>query len=124
MAILDGNADVHHEINYIEISAIDLAEAKRFYGSAFGWTFNEYGPGYMGIRRMAGDGEVGGICVANEVCTGGPLVVLYSNDLQHSLASVMAAGGKITKEIFSFPGGSRFEFCDPSGNQLAVWTKD
>lgn len=114
---------VHHGINYIEFSALDLVEAKRFYGLAFGWTFNDYGPEYVGIRSLSGEGECGGICTASQVLSGGPLVVLYSNNLDHSLASVISAGGKITKEIFSFPGGRRFQFTDPSGNELAVWTE-
>lgn len=112
----------HHEINYIEFSVTELEEAKRFYGTAFGWSFNDYGPGYAGIRKMDGAGECGGLRVAEQVATGGPLVVLYSADLESSLRSVVMAGGKLTEEIFSFPGGRRFQFRDPSGNELAVWS--
>ena len=115
--------NVHHEINYIEISATNLAEAKTFYGEAFGWQFNEYGPEYIGIRRQLDDGECGGICYCDNIVGGGPLVILYSIDLESTLASVTNAGGQITKEIFEFPGGRRFQFCDPSGNELAVWSE-
>jgi uncharacterized protein len=112
----------HHAINYIEFSAVDIAEAKRFFNTAFDWEFNDYGPDYAGIRNRSAEGECGGICRSEKVVTGGPLVILYSVDLESSLASVQRAGGKITKDIFSFPGGRRFQFCDPSGNELAVWS--
>jgi hypothetical protein len=112
----------HHTIHYIEFYAIDIEEAKRFFNAAFDWEFNDYGPDYAGIRNRNADGECGGICHTEKVVTGGPLVILYSDDLESSLASVKKAGGKITKEIFSFPGGRRFQFCDPSGNELAVWS--
>ncbi len=110
----------HHAIDYIEFSVTDMTEAQRFYGAAFGWTFNDYGPAYSGI--VSGDREMGGLAVVDAVTTGGPLVVLYSNDLQSTLAKVIEAGGRISKETFDFPGGQRFQFQDPSGNELAAWT--
>lgn len=112
-------AHVHHAIDYIEISVRDVGEAKRFYGAAFGWTFNDYGPDYAGI--VGPSREVGGLRKA-EVVPGGPLVVLFSSALDASLAGVRAAGGTITQEPFEFPGGRRFHFADPSGNELAVWS--
>lgn len=112
----------HHEINYIEFAVRDMAQAQRFYEAAFGWTFNDYGPGYAGIRKSGG-GEVGGLRLTSEVETGGPLVILYSNDLDRSLAAVRAAGGEVTREPYEFPGGRRFHFSDPSGNELAVWSE-
>lgn len=112
----------HHTIDYIEISVTDMAAAQRFYTAAFGWAFTDYGPGYAGIQRSGGEGEVGGLCVAESVITGGPLVVLYSNDIEASQQAVRAAGGTIAQEIFEFPGGRRFHFRDPSGNELAVWS--
>lgn len=109
----------HHSINYIELSVPDVAAAKAFYGGAFGWTFTDYGPGYAGI---AVDGEeVGGLAEAEQVTPGASLVVLYSDDLEASLAAVRAAGGRIVVEPFDFPGGRRFHFSDPGGNVLAVW---
>jgi uncharacterized protein len=116
------NPNLHHTINYIEFSAIDIGLAKQFFSTAFDWQFSDYGPDYVGIRHRNADGECGGICRTDKVLTGGPLVILYSVDLEASLASVKKAGGRITKEIFSFPGGRRFQFCDPSGNELAVWS--
>jgi predicted enzyme related to lactoylglutathione lyase len=111
----------HHTINYIEFSVTDMAEAKRFYTDAFGWSFNDYGPDYAGIRE--GDGEAGGLRPMDEVTRGGPLVILYSNDLEATLQSVRDAGGEIVVEPFEFPGGRRFHFTDPSGNELAVWSQ-
>ena len=110
----------HHAIDYIELSVTDMDAAKAFYASAFDWSFNDYGPGYQGIRH--GDGESGGLCLVDAVATGGPLVILYSSQLETTRDRVSGAGGTIEKDIFSFPGGRRFEFLDPSGNRLAVWS--
>ena len=111
----------HHAIDYIEFSIADMARAQRFYGESFGWSFNDYGPGYAGI---VGDGkEMGGLCVdATANSGGGPLVILFSSDLEASLEKVRNAGGTIVKEPYAFPGGRRFHFSDPSGNELAVWS--
>jgi uncharacterized protein len=118
--VLCAGMHTHHAIDYIEITVADVAAAKRFYGTAFGWSFNDYGPGYAGIK---GDGrEVGGFKQGTTI-PGGPLIVLYSSDLAASLAAVRSAGGAIAKEPFAFPGGRRFEFTDPSGNLLAVWSE-
>lgn len=111
----------HHAINYIEFTVRDLEEAKQFYGAAFGWQFNDYGPEYVGICHKEGEGEVGGFC-KGESQPGGPLVILYSANLEDSLKAVESAGGTISKEIISFPGGRRFQFQDPSSNELAVWS--
>jgi predicted enzyme related to lactoylglutathione lyase len=116
----DEATHTHHAIDYVEITVRDVASAKRFYAAAFGWEFNDYGPSYAGIRGT--DRELGGLAGAANVKTGGPLVVLYSRDLDATLAAVRSAGGKITKPPFAFPGGRRFHFSDPSGNELAVWS--
>ena len=112
-------SQVHHAIDYIEFTVHDLATAKRFYAQAFGWAFNDYGPEYAGIKGVSG--EDGGLRQSAETRSGGPLVVLYSQELEQSLAAVRSAGGKIVREPFSFPGGRRFQFTDPSGNELGVW---
>ncbi len=111
----------HHTIDYIEFTVRDLAAAKRFYSSAFGWQFNDYGPEYAGIQGAGG--EVGGMHQSHEARTQGPLVILFSNDLEKSVAAVKAAGGKVVKEPYAFPGGRRFTFTDPSGNELGVWSE-
>jgi uncharacterized protein len=110
----------HHAIDYIEIAVTDIEAAKAFYASAFGWSLVDYGPDYAGIQ---GDGkEMGGLRRDSEVQAGGPLVILYSEDLERSVEAVAAAGGTIRKPIYAFPGGRRFHFTDPSGNELAVWS--
>ena len=110
----------HHAIDYVEFAVTDLAEAKRFYTAAFGWAFTDYGPAYAGIQ---GDGrEVGGLALSETVRAGGPLIVLFSEDLEASVEAVLSAGGTVSTPPFSFPGGRRFHFLDPSGNELAVWS--
>jgi predicted enzyme related to lactoylglutathione lyase len=111
----------HHTIDYVELTVRDLGAAKRFYASAFGWQFNDYGPEYAGIKGASG--EVGGLHQSNDIRTTGPLVILYSNDLEKSVAAVRGAGGKILREPYAFPGGRRFHFTDPSGNELGVWSE-
>jgi hypothetical protein len=117
------NDHTHHEIDYVEFTVTDMAEAKLFYGTAFDWKFNDYGPGYAGIQRRQG-GEAGGIRLETEVSAGGPLVILYSNDLEATIEKVREAGGQVTQGPYEFPGGRRFHFADPGGNELAVWAKD
>lgn len=112
---------IHHAIDYVEFAVIDMAQSKRFYEAAFGWRFNDYGPGYAGIQKEGG--EAGGFRLERAVAAGGPLVILYSNDIDATIARVRAAGGRVSKEPFEFPGGRRFHFKDPSGNELAVWSE-
>src|SRR5688572_30066255 len=116
----DSAAHQHHAIDYIELSVTDTAAAKRFYGAAFGWTFTDYGPDYVGFKDHR-DREGGGLRKVDKVTTGGPLVILYSQNLEASRDAVRTAGGTITADIFAFPGGRRFEFTDPAGNALAAW---
>ena len=105
----------------LKSASLTFAEAKRFYTAAFDWTFADYGPTYAGIQ---GDGrDVGGLTQVDHVARGGPLVVLYSSDLDATLARVSEAGGEVVKEPFEFPGGRRFHFADPTGNELAVWAE-
>jgi uncharacterized protein len=109
----------HHTIDYIEITVPDVGAAKAFYGAAFGWSFNDYGTEYAGIRDD--DEEAGGL--RRDAEPRGPLAILYSDDLEATVEAVTAAGGTIVEPITPFPGGRRFEFTDPAGNELAVWTK-
>ena len=107
-------------IDYIEFPATDIAATKKFYGDVFGWEFEDYGPDYISFK----DGRIaGGFWKAPRVSPEGALVVLYAADLEGTEAKVRAAGGKIVKPTFSFPGGRRFHFADPNGNQLAVWSE-
>ena len=114
---------IPHTLDYVELSVTDMQAARDFYGAAFGWTFTSYGDGYSGIRTSAeSDGdEAGGLSLAEQVIRGGPLVLLYSDDLDATLAAVESAGGEIVNGPYAFPGGRRFHFVDPSGNELGVW---
>ncbi len=108
------------KIDYLEVPARDLAEAKAFYGKAFGWSFEDWGPDYMAFSNA---GLMGGFRRSGEPPPrGGALVVLYSDDLASAKSSVLESGGEVL-ETFEFPGGRRFHFLDPSGNELAIWTK-
>ena len=112
----------HHSINYIELPTTDLDEAKRFYGSVFGWGFVDYGPTYVAITGAGIDGGFDLLPEGRSPSVDGALVILHSDDLEASQAAVADAGGAITVPAFDFPGGRRFHFVDPSGNELAVWT--
>ncbi len=118
---MEHDSHTHHGIDYIEFAVTDMAESKRFYEAAFGWKFNDYGPDYAGIQGQGR--ETGGLRLDTEMSAGGPLVVLYSNDLDMTITKVREAGGRIVREPFGFPGGRRFHFQDPSGNELAVWSE-
>jgi uncharacterized protein len=111
----------HHVIDYVEINVSDLAAAREFYARAFDWQFNDYGPDYAGIRSPAGDDEVGGLNALAPSVPGGPLVLLWSEDLDASVTAVRDAGGTITDGPYDYPGGRRFHFADPSGNVLGVY---
>ena len=117
------SASRHHTFDYVELAAPDLDAAKAFYAQALGWSFNDYGPAYSGIRRPGGEGEIGGLNPEGRAGSGTPLVVLYSDDLDATLEDVRGAGATIDEEPFEFPGGRRFHFTDPAGNALAVWTE-
>jgi predicted enzyme related to lactoylglutathione lyase len=105
-------------VDYIEFNAKDIGRAKTFYSEAFWWKFTDYGPDYTSFEdgRLTGGFQQGG------ATTGGPLVVIYATDLESTRSRVEKAGGTVTKPIFSFPGGRRFHFRDPNGNELAVWS--
>lgn len=106
-------------IDYIEFPVTDIGAAKEFYSGVFGWKMTDYGPDYTSFE----DGRLtGGFRTETEVIRGGTLVVLYSIDLEAIEATIREHGGRIVQEIFEFPGGRRFHFLDPSGNELAVWS--
>ena len=104
-------------IDYIEFTAKDIEATKKFYSQVFGWEFVDYGPAYSSFK----DGRLAGGFQKGNPSPAGTLVVIFVDDLPAAEQRVKAAGGRITKETFSFPGGSRFHFSDPSGNELAVW---
>ncbi|MBL1271142.1 MAG: putative enzyme related to lactoylglutathione lyase [Marinobacter maritimus] len=111
------------KINYVEMPSRDLEATKRFFGDAFGWSFIDYGPEYVAIQNAGLDG---GFFKSDHVATtgnGSVLVVLYSADLEATLDNVKLSGGTIVQDIFTFPGGRRFHFNDPNGNEYAVWSE-
>ena len=108
------------KVDYVELpGGGDLPALKTFYGQAFGWAFTDYGPSYAAFAEGLDGGFDGDAAAQTEK----PLVVLYAHDLEAMAAKVQAGGGVIVKPIFSFPGGRRFHFRDPSGNELAVWSE-
>ncbi len=106
------------KINYIEFGATDLQMIRHFYETAFGWSFTDYGPEYLAFN----DGHLDGGFTTQTIPGGNPLTILYSEDLETILETIRTLGGTITQQIYSFPGGKRFHFTDPSGNELAVWS--
>lgn len=110
----------NNHINYIEFRAKDLNEIKTFYSNAFNWQFTDYGPTYTAFSNS---GIEGGFMQSDEKPGNGVLVVLYHSDLKEIKEKVIAAQGVISEDIFTFPGGKRFHFIDPAGNELAVWSE-
>ncbi|WP_404343338.1 VOC family protein [Pseudoalteromonas mariniglutinosa] len=115
----------HHKLNYVEFAASNLNASKAFFSHVFKWQFSDYGPEYTAFS-CASAGIDGGFYQA-PLCTstanGGALLVLYSNNIKETQAQVEKHGGVIIKPLFDFPGGCRFHFIEPSGNEFAVWSK-
>jgi len=113
----------HEKINYIEFPAKDLEATKLFFETVFGWSFVDYGPDYSAFSDQGLDGGFFRSENCSSAESGAALVVFYSDDLQQTEEKIVAAAGVIVKPVFSFPGGRRFHFCDPSGNEYAVWSE-
>ncbi len=110
---------VNNQIDYIEFKANDLEKIKAFYKTCFGWTFTDYGPDYTSFT----DGKLnGGFERTEKPIANGALIVLYHEELEKIEHEIIASGGQISMDTFAFPGGRRFHFLDPSGNELAVWS--
>jgi predicted enzyme related to lactoylglutathione lyase len=114
--------NVHEKINYVEFPAKDLEATKAFFTAAFGWTFEDFGPDYTAFSDEGLDGGFFKSDLTAKTENGRALIVFYSAELEQTQAKVEQAGGVIKKPIFSFPGGRRFHFSDPSGNEYAVWS--
>jgi predicted enzyme related to lactoylglutathione lyase len=111
----------NNQINYIELYANDLETVKSFYTKVFGWEFTDYGPTYTSFSNS---GLAGGFEKTDKTITNGALIVIQHNNLEAIKKNIIDAGCGISVDIFSFPGGKRFQFIDPSGNELAVWTEE
>jgi uncharacterized protein len=113
----------HEKINYVEFPAKNLAATKAFFKTVFGWSFADYGPEYAAFSGEGLDGGFFRSDLAASTDKGSALIVFYSERLEETQAKVERAGGRIVKPIYSFPGGRRFHFAEPSGNEFAVWTE-
>ncbi|MFZ1808703.1 MAG: VOC family protein [Cyclobacteriaceae bacterium] len=110
----------NNHIDYVEFKAKDLEAIKDFYTKSFNWSFTDYGPTYTSFSES---GLQGGFEKSDDKIVNGALVVLHHKNLEAIKDKIIEAGGSITKDIFSFPGGHRFHFVDPAGNELAVWSE-
>lgn len=108
-------------LNYVELTAFDVRGARRFYEKAFGWSLTDFGPSYA--ATTTGDTDIG-IQADSAEAVGAPLPVIDVDDLEAALEAVLDAGGTLAKPIFAFPGGRRFHFLDPGGNELACVKAD
>jgi len=114
--------NIHEKINYVEFPAKDFNATKLFYQSVFDWSFTDYGPEYMSFDEQ---GLVGGFYLSEKSSSreqGAALVIFFSDDLLSTQSKIESAGGTINIPTFTFPGGERFHFCDPNGNEFAVWS--
>ena len=110
---------MNNHINYIEFKATNLEDIKRFYSKSFNWKFTDYGPTYIAFSES---GVEGGFEKSDSEITNGALVILYHENLDIIERSIIQNGGRISRAIFLFPGGRRFHFLDPAGNELAIWS--
>lgn len=116
--------NIHESINYLEFPSKDLNATATFFSAVFGWKFVAYGNEYVAFTDKTIEGGFYKSDLASKASNGAALVVFYSNNLAKTQEKIVANGGTISQEIFSFPGGSRFHFLDVSGNEFAVWTKE
>ena len=112
----------HEKINYVEFPAKDINKTKDFFKKAFDWAFEDYGPEYIAFSNEGIDGGFYKAELNSSTANGSALIVFYSKELEKTQVKIENAGGKIIKPIFSFPGGQRFHFTDPNGNEFAVWS--
>ncbi|MFC7299439.1 VOC family protein [Herminiimonas aquatilis] len=115
--------NAHEKLNYVEYPSRDIAATKHFFEAAFGWHFIDYGPDYSAFSNQGLDGGFYQSELASNTATGAALLVFYSRTLESTEQKVRAAGGIVNKEIFAFPGGRRFHFIEPGGNEFAVWSE-
>jgi len=114
--------NAHEKINYIELPARDIIAAKKFFSVVFGWTFLDYGPEYTAFTNGTLDGGFFESELTVAADKGSVLLVFYSQNLEQTQTKIKNAGGSIVKPVFAFPGGRRFHFSDPNGNEYAVWS--
>jgi len=112
----------HEKIDYIELPSQDIKATQAFFKKIFNWEFEDYGPDYTAFSNAGLNGGFYKSALNSSTQNGSTLIVFYSKDLEKTQAKIEDAGGEIVKSTFSFPGGRRFHFCDPNGNEYAVWS--
>jgi predicted enzyme related to lactoylglutathione lyase len=113
----------HEKLNYLEFPARDLLATKTFFTEVFGWQFTDYGPEYTAFDNQGLEGGFYLSNLASDASNGAALPVFYTNNLEATLQKIVSSGGNISTETFEFPGGRRFHFKEPSGNEFAVWSE-
>ena len=113
----------HEKINYLEFPSKDIESTKAFFSAVFNWSFIDYGPEYTAFSNAGIDGGFFKSDLSSTTKNGSLLTVFYSDDLEQTQIKIENAGGLIVKPIFSFPGGRRFHFTEPGGNEFAVWSE-
>jgi len=112
----------HGKVNYLEFPVKDFESTKTFFSRVFDWKFEDYGPEYCAFSNAGIDGGFFKSDQSSLTSNGAALLVFYSNNLEATLSKVEQSGGEVIKPIFSFPGGRRFHFKEPSGNEFAAWS--
>jgi len=112
----------HEKINYVEFPAGNIEATKLFFTEIFGWSFEDFGPDYTAFANEGLDGGIYKSELSSSTENGSALIIFYSQELEITEAKIINAGGKIIRPTFSFPGGRRFHFSDPNGNEFAVWS--
>ncbi len=112
----------HEKINYVEFPAQDIEAGKAFFQQVFDWKFTDYGPDYTAFSDQGLDGGFYRADLKSNSNQGSALIVFYSKSIEETQQKIENAGGTIVRPVFKFPGGRRFHFTDPNGNEYAVWS--
>lgn len=112
----------HHKIDYVEFASADPQKMCAFFGAVFGWSFEWFGPDYVAFHGAGLEGGIYHSDLATRSADGGALIIFYSRDLEESEALFRHHGATIIKPVFEFPGGRRFQFAEPTGNEFAIWS--
>ena len=120
--IKDTQMNKHEKINYVELPSKNIPKTKKFFTQVFGWSFQDFGPEYTAFSDQGIDGGFFKANLSSSTSNGAALIIFYSNNIEATQKKVEKAGGSILKPVFTFPGGRRFHFSEPGGNEFAVWT--
>ncbi|MET4695190.1 VOC family protein [Endozoicomonas lisbonensis] len=112
----------HEKLDYVEFPSSNLSKTKDFFTSAFGWAFEDFGQEYIAFMNQGLNGGFYKSELKASTENGSALLIFYSDNLEKTQEKIERNNGVIVKSIFSFPGGRRFHFTEPSGNEFAVWS--